>query len=43
MQVLTNISRSTGNQTIKFGQLKEYNMRKIVLETSLTKCAQNEN
>ena len=28
MHILTNISRSTGNQTMKFGQLIEYNMRK---------------
>ena len=31
---LPNISRSKGNQTIKFGQLIECNMRKISLEKS---------
>ena len=38
MQVLTNISRSKGNQAMKFGQLIEYNMRNIFLEKSHTKC-----
>ena len=27
MHILPNISRSKGNQSIKFGQLTEYNMR----------------
>ena len=27
--ILSNISRSKGNQTTKFGQLLEYNMRNI--------------
>ena len=36
MYVLLNISRSKVNQTIKFGQLIEYN---IFLEKSYTKCA----
>ena len=31
-----NILRRTGNQTMKFGQLKEYNMRNIFLEKSCT-------
>ena len=31
-------SRSKGNQTMKFGQLIEYNMRNIFLEKSYTKC-----
>ena len=35
---IASISRSKGNQTIKFGQLIEYNMRNIV-EKSYTKCA----
>ena len=35
---LSNISRSTGNQTMKFGQLIECNMRNIFLEKSYTKC-----
>ena len=30
--VLLNISRSKGSETIKFGQLIEYNMRNIFLE-----------
>ena len=29
IQTLTNISRIKGNKTMKFGQLIEYNMRKI--------------
>ena len=35
---LPNISRSKGNQTMKFGQLITYNMRNIFLEKSYTKC-----
>ena len=31
------ISRGTGNQTMKLGQLMEYNMRNIFLEKSYTK------
>ena len=38
MQILPNISRSKGNQTMKFGHLIEYNMRSIFLEKSFTKC-----
>ena len=38
--MLSNISRSKGNQTTKFGQLIEYNMRNIFLETSYTKCGE---
>ena len=34
--IAPNISRSKGNQTMKFGQL-EYNMGNIFLETSCTK------
>ena len=34
-----NISRSRGNQTIKFYPLMEYNGRNIFLEKSFTKCA----
>ena len=30
--------RSKGNQTMKFGQLIEYNMRNTFLEKSYTKC-----
>ena len=32
------MSRSKGNQTMKFGQLIEYNIRNIFLEKSYTKC-----
>ena len=35
---MTNISRSKGNQSMKFGQLIEYNIRNIFLEKSYTKC-----
>ena len=31
VHILPNISRSKGNQTVKFGQLIEYNMRNIFL------------
>ena len=33
-----NISRSKGNQTMKFGQLLEYKMRNISLKIPYTKC-----
>ena len=39
MHILPNITRTKGNQTMKFGQLIEYNMRNIFLEKSYTKCA----
>ena len=32
IHILPNISRSKDNQTMKFGQLIEYNMRKILLK-----------
>ena len=35
--ILPIISRSQGNQTMKFGQLMKYNMRQIFLEKSYTK------
>ena len=35
---IANISISKGNQTLKFGQLIEYDMRNIFLEHSYTKC-----
>ena len=35
---LPNISRSKDNQTMKLGQLIEYNMRNIFVEKSYTKC-----
>ena len=38
MHTLPNISRSKGNQTMRFGQLIEYNMKNIFLEKSYTKC-----
>ena len=38
IHILPNISRSKGNQTMKFGELIEYNMRNIFLEKSYTKC-----
>ena len=38
IHILTNISRSKGNQTNKLGQLIEYNMRNIFLEKSFAKC-----
>ena len=34
IHILPNISRSKANQTMKFGQLKEYNMASIFLEKS---------
>ena len=37
IRILPNISRSKGNQTMKFDQLIEYNVRNI-LEKSYTKC-----
>ena len=37
IHMLNNISRITGNQTRKFGQLIEYNMRNNFLEKSYTK------
>ena len=36
--ILTNIPNRKGNQTMKLGQLLEYNMRNIFLEKSCTKC-----
>ena len=37
MHMLTSISRSKGNQVMKFSQLIEYNMRNIFLEKSFAK------
>ena len=37
IHILPNIS-SKGNQTVKFGQLLEYNKRNIFIEKSHTKC-----
>ena len=38
IHILANISQTKGNQTMKFGQLIEYNMRIIFLEKSYTIC-----
>ena len=38
MHMLPNISRNKGNQTIKFGQLIDYNMIIIFTEKWYTKC-----
>ena len=35
IHILPNISRSKDNQTIKFGQLIEYNMRNIFVAKSI--------
>ena len=37
INIFCNISRSKANQTMKFGQLIEYNMRHIFLEKYYTK------
>ena len=38
IHIFTNTSRSKDNQTMKFGQLIQYNMRNIFHEKSYTKC-----
>ena len=38
IHILPYISRSKDNQTVKFGQLIEYNMSKIFLEKLYPKC-----
>ena len=38
IHIFPNISRSKGNQTVKFGQLIECNMRNIFLEKTYAKC-----
>ena len=38
IHILLNITRSNGSQTMKFGQLIEYNTRNIFNEKSFTKC-----
>ena len=40
IHTLPNISRSKGNQVMKFGQSIEYNMRNIFVEKSYLKCAE---
>ena len=37
IHILSNISRTKGNKTMKFGQLVEYNIRNIFLENPYTK------
>ena len=39
IHIFPNISRSKGNQAMKFGQLIEYDMRNIFVEKLYTKCA----
>ena len=38
MDILSNISRSKGNQKMKLSQLIEYNMSDAFLKKSYTKC-----
>ena len=38
MNILPNIPRSKDNETMKLGQLIEYNIRNIFLEKSYIKC-----
>ena len=38
VDIFPNISRSKGNQAMKFGQLVEYNKRTVFLEKSFIKC-----
>ena len=38
IHILPNILRSKCNQTMKFGQLIEYDMRNLFLEKSYKKC-----
>ena len=38
IHVLPNILRNKDNQTMKFGQLREYNMENIFFEKAYTKC-----
>ena len=38
IRILPNISRSKGNQTMKFGKVIECKMRNIFLEKSYAKC-----
>ena len=39
IHILPNISRGKGNQTMKFSQLMEYNMRNIFLKKSYAKSS----
>ena len=38
IHILTNISRIKSNQTMKFGQSIDYNMRTIFFQQSYAKC-----
>ena len=38
IHVLPNILRNKDNQAMKFGQLREYNMKNIFLKKPYTKC-----
>ena len=38
IHILPNISRSKNNQTMKYGQLIDCNMKNIFLEKSFAKC-----
>ena len=40
IHILTNTSRTKGNQALKFRQFIEYNMRNIFLDKSYTKCGE---
>ena len=40
IHIKPNISRSKGNQTMKFCHLIEYNMRNTFLEKSYSKCGE---
>ena len=40
IHILLNISRSKGNQTLKFGQLIEYNMKNMFIEKSYNHVVQ---
>ena len=40
IHILTNISRSSDNYTVKTGQLLEFNLINNFLEKSYTKCAE---
>ena len=38
MHISPSISRTKSNQAMKFGQLREYNMKNVFLEVVYTKC-----
>ena len=40
IHILSNISQSKDNQTIKFGQLRDYNKRNIFLQKSCEKLVE---